>query len=81
MVTPVLKEQVLHQIESLSLDNLARVARFLEFLQFQEEKLIVRKKAPGKRTAFGMWADRPEAQDPVAFAETLRRKIETRQDG
>ena len=34
-----------------------------------------------KHSAFGMWANRPEAQDPVAFAEKLRRKVETRQDG
>lgn len=81
MVTPVSKEQILQQIESLSPGSLVEVARFLEFLQFQEEKLVVRKKASRKLSAFGIWANRPEAQDPVAFAEALRRKIEMRQDG
>jgi hypothetical protein len=75
MVTPVLKEQVLQQIEALPPDRLAEVARFLEFLQFQEEKLVVRKKASGKLTGFGMWADYPEAQDPVAFAQKLRQQV------
>jgi len=81
MAAPASKEHVLKQIESLSPESLAEVARFLEFLQFQEEKRGVRKKASGKLSGFGMWANRPEAQDPIAFAEALRRKIEMRQDG
>lgn len=30
--------------------------------------------------AFGMWADREEAQDPGSFAAELRRKLEQRAD-
>lgn len=30
--------------------------------------------------AFGMWADREEAQDPAAFATELRRRIEQQAD-
>jgi hypothetical protein len=30
---------------------------------------------------FGMWADRPDMDDPVQFVTALRRKIERREDG
>ena len=42
---------------------------------------VPREHAVGEHPAFGMGADRPEAQDPVQFTEHLRRAIETRQDG
>lgn len=76
----VTKEFVLRQLDQLPPSRLPEVARFIEFLQFQAQQPVHRKKSR-KRTAFGIWADYPEAQDPVAFSELLRRKIETRQDG
>jgi len=75
----VTKEFVLRQLEMLPPDRLQEVAQFIEFLQFQSGR-AGRRKISGKRTAFGIWADYPEAQDPIAFAENLRRQIETRQD-
>ena len=77
---PVTKEYVYRQLENLPPDGLFEVAQFIEFLQFQARQ-AVRRKASGKRSAFGIWANYPEAQDPVAFADKLRWKIETRQDG
>jgi len=74
------KDSILRQLEKLPPDGLLEVARFIEFLQFQA-KQTVQRKTSGKRAAFGIWANNPEAQDPAAFAEKLRMKIETRQDG
>jgi hypothetical protein len=76
----VTKDFILRQLEKLPPDGLLEVAQFIEFLQFQARQ-PVRQKTSGKRAAFGIWADYPEAQDPAAFAEKLRRQIETRQDG
>ena len=73
------KEFLLQQLEKLPPDGLAEVAQFIEFLQFRQQK-PVQKAARSKHTAFGMWANRPEAADPVAFAQTLRQRIEKRQD-
>lgn len=80
LTQPVTKEYVYRQLETLPPDGLSEVAQFIEFLHFQARQ-TVQQKASGKRSAFGIWADYPEAQDPVALAEKLRRKIETRQDG
>ena len=77
---PVTKEFVFRQLETLPPNRLLEVAQFIEFLQFQTQP-PARRKNSRKHSAFGMWAGYPEAQDPVAFAEALRRKIETRQDG
>ena len=76
----VTKEFVFHQLEKLPPERLQEVSQFIEFLQFQAGQSTPKKPA-AKRTAFGIWADYPEAQDPVAFAAKLRRNIETRQDG
>ena len=38
------------------------------------------KAGPERHPLFGMWADRPEAADPVEFAARLRRRIERRED-
>lgn len=77
---PVSKDFLLRQLEKLPPERLAEVARFIEFLQFQSGQMI-RRRTSGRRKAFGIWADYPEAQDPVTFAAKLRRQIETRQDG
>jgi len=76
----VTKDFVLRQLEQLPPDRLQEVARFIEFLQFEGQQTVHRKSAR-KGSAFGIWANYPKAQDPVAFAETLRRNMETRQDG
>ena len=77
---PVTKETIFRQLDQLPPNRLMEVAQFIEFLQSQMQQ-PVRRKISRKHSAFGIWADYPEAQDPVAFAEALRRKIELRQDG
>lgn len=81
MATPVLKERVLKQIDRLSADDLAEVARFIEFLQFLDRQSRALKSKPGKTSAFGIWRDYPDAQNPVLFAQKLRESIELRLDG
>ncbi len=76
----VTKDFVLRQLDQLPPDRLQEVARFIEFLQF-EIRQPVQRKSSRKGSAFGLWANYPEAQDPVAFAESLRRNLETRRDG
>jgi hypothetical protein len=77
---PVTKEFVFRQLETLSTDGLTEVAQFIEFLQFRGQQPL-KPLASGEHTAFGIWADYPEASDPVAFAAQIRQKIEKRQDG
>ena len=76
----VTKDSILRELDKLSPDGLQEVAQFIEFVQFQAQKPLKQPKASRKHSAFGIWADRPEAQDPAAFAQTLREKIEKRQD-
>jgi hypothetical protein len=76
----VTKDTIIRQLDKLPPDSLPEVAQFIEFLQFQARR-PVRRRAAGKRSAFGIWADRVETEDPAAFAEELRRKVEKRQDG
>ena len=76
----VSKDLIVRQIEKLSQDGLVEVAQFIEFLKFREG-LPVQFATPGAHSAFGIWADYPEASDPAAFARTLREKIEKRRDG
>jgi len=78
----ITKEAVILKLSNLPPDGLAEVARFIDFLQFRTG--IVKRPSrthTGQHPAFGIWADRPEVQDPVQFTEHLRRAIETRQDG
>ena len=76
----ITKEKIFRQLDQLPPNRLMEVAQFIEFLQSQMQQ-PVRRKNSRKHSAFGIWADRHEAQDPIAFTETLRRKIEMRQDG
>ncbi len=76
---PVKKDFVSRQLDKLSPEKLAEVARFIEFLQFTPSQPL-RESVSGEGAAFGMWKDYPEAGDPAAFALKLRQKIETRQD-
>ncbi len=50
----------------------------VEVIVLQEPKAAgrPRRTAAAGHPAFGMWADREEARDPVAFAAELRRRIE-----
>jgi hypothetical protein len=75
----VTRELVLRQLQELSPESLAEVARFIEFIQFRAQQPLQQGVA-GEHAAFGVWADYPEAADAPAFAEKLRRKVETRQD-
>jgi len=73
------KDFIVRQIEKLSQDELAEVAQFIEFLKFRE-RLPIQSSSSGVHSAFGIWADYPEASDPTEFSLTLREKIETRRD-
>ena len=75
----VTKDLIARQIEKLSQDELVEVAQFIEFLQFREQGPI-QPAGSGESSAFGLWADYPEAQDPDSFAMKLRRNMENRQD-
>lgn len=80
MVTQqVTKDFIVRQIENLSQDGLVEIAQFIEFLQFREQGPI-QAAVPGTHSAFGVWADYPEAKDPAAFALKLRQNMERRQD-
>ncbi len=74
------KDFILRQLEKLPPDGLVEVAQFIEFLQFQAKQPSQRASVARKHVAFGIWANRPEAQDPATFAENLRQQVEKRQD-
>ena len=76
------KHFILRQLETLPPQGLAEVAQFIEFLQYQSSQPVkTRKTGARKPAAFGIWADRAEAQNPAQFAQSLRQKMESRQDG
>jgi len=75
----ITKDFIAHQIEKLSQDELVEVAHFIEFLQFREQGPI-QAATSGAHSAFGIWADYPEAQDPTSYALKLRQNMEKRQD-
>ncbi len=74
---PVTKEYISRQLDTLPSDALVEVAQFIEFLQFRGQTLLP--SASGEHIAFGIWADYPEAQDPLSFALKLRQQMEKRQ--
>ncbi|MCX6064722.1 MAG: hypothetical protein NT121_03065 [Chloroflexi bacterium] len=74
------KDFILRQLENLPPDGLVEVAQFIEFLQFQAKQPGKRVRAVRKHVSFGIWADRPEVQDPAGFSQNLRQQIEKRQD-
>lgn len=76
----VKKDDLLRQMDNLTPENLAEVARFIEFLKFKP-KVMPAKEEAGEHLAFGMWADYPAAENPARFAEELRKKVEKREDG
>jgi hypothetical protein len=75
----VTKDLVFQRLDKLSPNELVEVAQFIEFLLFREEQPISTSTG-GEHVAFGIWANRPEANDPVAFASKLRESIEKRTD-
>ena len=75
----ITKDFIVRQIEKLSQDGLVEVAQFIEFLQFREQGPI-QAAVSGAHSAFGIWADYPEAQDPASFALKLRQNMESRRD-
>lgn len=79
VMQPITKDFIVRQIEKLSQDGLVEVAQFIEFLQFREQGPI-QAAVPGTHSAFGIWADYPEAQDAAAFALKLRHEMERRRD-
>jgi hypothetical protein len=76
----ITKDFIMRQLEKLPPDGLVEVSQFIEFLQFQSRQPAKRVSAAHKYAAFGIWADRPEAQDPAVLAQKLRQQIEKRQD-
>jgi len=75
----VTKEFIYQQLETLTPEGLLEVAQFIEFLQFRVQQPAQMVNS-GEHTAFGVWADYPEAQDASAFAAKLRQIIEASQD-
>lgn len=77
-----IKHFILRQSETLPPQGLVEVAQFIEFLQYQSNQPSkARKIVTRKPAAFGIWADRAEAQKPAQFAQSLRQKMEKREDG
>jgi hypothetical protein len=73
---PITREFVMQQVAQLPPDNLAEVARFIEFLQFKAQSAF---KTPlphrGEHPAFGLWADRSDIQDSIKFTQTRKHSI------
>jgi hypothetical protein len=60
-------------------EQTATLTREQELCFWQERSRYLRQRQASLQGEH-IWADRPEAQDPVQFTEHLRRMIETRQD-
>lgn len=70
----VTKETIFRQLDQLPPNRLMEVAQFIEFLQSRTQQ-PARRKSSRKYSAFGIWADYPEAQNPVEFASKLRQQL------
>ena len=62
-------------------EQTAALTREEELRFWQERSQYLRQRQASLKVDGNIWADHPEAQDPVQFAEHLRRAIETRHDG
>jgi hypothetical protein len=62
-------------------EQTATLTREQELRFWQERSQHLRQRQASLKVDGHIWADRPEAQDPVQFTEHLRRTIETREDG
>lgn len=81
------KEQILDQLQELEPAQWREVLDFIDYLKYRQ---IERRERPdrGEMTArdllesglVGMWADRDDIEDSLAFARRLRREAERRRD-
>jgi len=74
----VTSEQLLRDIEALSEDDRRQVADFVAFLR-SRAKREVRKRAPklvplAEDPAIGMWRDREDMKDGVAWVRSIRER-------
>lgn len=76
----ITKEYIFRQLDVLSSDSLVEVAQFIEFLQFRATQSLS-PSTSGEHSAFGIWADYPEAKEPAAFAAQLRQNVGKRASG
>ena len=77
----ITSDTLVEKLKALPPESLAEVVRFIEFLQFKTQSPVGSPSESGPRhPAFGLWADRPETQDTIAFTSALRHNIETRRD-
>jgi hypothetical protein len=77
----VTSDTLVEKLKALPPESLAEVVRFIEFLEFKTQWAVSAPLESGTRhPAFGIWADRFETQDTIAFSSTLRRNIEERRD-
>jgi hypothetical protein len=82
MEQPITQESIIKKLGRLSPEGLAEVSRFIDALQARKGGRRHGQAAQGRKyPAFGIWADREETADPVAFANQLRHMVEGRQDG
>jgi hypothetical protein len=78
---PVTSETLVEKLKALPPESLAEVVRFIEFLEFKTQWAVSAPSEFGTRhPAFGLWADRLESQDTIAFTSALRRNLEERRD-
>ena len=83
----VIREQLHQQIDDLPDDVVKQIADFTSAVSrfFRKDDKVEYsledvERNSGEHTAFGMWANHPEANEPAVFASKLRRQIETRED-
>jgi hypothetical protein len=81
------KERIIHQLGTLGPSQWKEVLDFIDYLHHRELRRCVQPEK-AEMTArdllesglVGVWADREDIDDSVAFARRLRRQAETRQD-
>jgi hypothetical protein len=77
----VTSDTLVKKLKALPPESLAEVVRFIEFLEFKTQSPVgLPSQSRARHPAFGLWADRPETQDTVAFMSGLRYNIEARRD-
>lgn len=69
----VTSDTLVEKLKALPPETLAEVVCFIKFLEFKTQSPVSSPSESGvKHPAFGLWADRPEIQDTVAFTSRLR---------
>ena len=81
------KERIIEQLGGLEPAQWREVLDFIGYLQHRQarrcahpEKLEMTARHLLRSGLVGMWADRDDIEDSLAFARRLRRQAETRQD-